>query len=184
MERLSVENPVGMRQMSEDLDEMFFLDYWLFDDRLDENEQACPVSSGGNATFLDDDAVVKAPLLVHEADGVEKRRLRRRSWFGSVVELERRDFRCPTNYNACSGLNAPGLCCPADQTCVNIVGGANGNNVGCCPSGQDCSNGISVGGCDTGAGYQSCPSGPGCCIPGFQCQSTGCKSFSLKKRGD
>jgi hypothetical protein len=170
IERLQYEKPVGMRQMSDDQDEMFFLDYWLFDETADGPDH-CPIRPPGN-TFggnVSSEDTLLPPLLVHSLGEVHQKR----GWLGPYAELAKRDYQCPQGYGNCGTMGAPGLCCPSGQTCVSISN-SNSGNVGCCPAGQNCANGVSVGNCDTNAGYQSCSSGPGCCIPGFSCQSTGC----------
>lgn len=179
MERLQVEKPIGMRQMSDDQDEMFFLDYWLFDEESSDGSDHCPIrppgrSFGGNISLSSEDALLP-PLLVHSIGEMHQKR----GWLGPYAEFAKRDFQCPQGYGNCGAMGAPGLCCPGGQTCVSISN-SNSGNVGCCPAGQTCANGVSVGDCDTNAGYQSCPSGPGCCIPGFSCQSTGCTSLTYR----
>jgi hypothetical protein len=91
--------------------------------------------------------------------------------------LDKRDFSCPANTNACTGISQPNACCATGETCVNITDTGLGN-VGCCPKGQDCAGSVSV--CDTALGYSSCPGFPGggCCIPDFVCAGVGCKLFS------
>lgn len=45
---------------------------------------------------------------------------------------------CPTNFNSCTNLGAPGLCCAAAAVCSADAAG----NVACCPSGAACSGTI------------------------------------------
>ncbi|KAK5114869.1 hypothetical protein LTR62_002026 [Meristemomyces frigidus] len=46
---------------------------------------------------------------------------------------------CPSKYNSCSALGAPGLCCAPSALCSADAAG----NVACCPSGAACSGVIS-----------------------------------------
>jgi hypothetical protein len=152
-------SPIGMQRMSTDPNEMFFLDYWLFD----ENE---PISYA-NGT----DSWISPPMLAHATSPNPS------SFFQS---LRKRDFNCPNGFNSCIGIGHQDSCCASGSTCV-VVQNTGLGDVGCCPSGS-CS-GAALGTCDTNAGYKSCPgsSNGGCCLPGFDCLGVGCK-FRYQRR--
>jgi len=162
MKKIDKQSPIGVQKMSTDPNEMFFLDYWQFN----ETESTLPYQPSANETSSD---LVSPPLLVHSFEDMPQKR----AWFG--VSLAKRDFQCPAGYSGCGNLGAPSLCCPQGNICINIQDSGSGT-VGCCPSNQNCANGVSVGSCDASQGYSSCPgnSNGGCCIPGYSCFSTGC----------
>jgi hypothetical protein len=163
MQKLGKQAPVGVQKMSTDPNDMFFLDYWQFND----TDSSTSYQPSANETSSD---LIPPPLLVHLFQDMPQKR----AWFGAP--LVKRDFQCPANYISCAGLGASSLCCPQGNTCINIKDSGSGT-VGCCPAGQNCANGVTVGSCDSSQGYQSCPgnSNGGCCIPGYSCFSTGCK---------
>lgn len=88
--------------------------------------------------------------------------------------FSKRDYQCPTGTTNCSSIARPNSCCGQGQQCI-LVQNTGSGDVGCCPSGSTCGNAIST--CNTAAGYSSCPSSSngGCCIPGYTCDSIGCK---------
>lgn len=53
--------------------------------------------------------------------------------------LRKRSSSCPTGYDACSGLGAPGLCCASNAICSADAAG----HVACCPTGAACTGTIS-----------------------------------------
>lgn len=53
--------------------------------------------------------------------------------------LRRYSNTCPTDFNSCSNLGAPQLCCASAAVCSPDAAG----NVACCPSGAACSGTIS-----------------------------------------
>jgi hypothetical protein len=147
--------PTGVMRMSPDPNEMFFLDYWLFDES-DEIKY-----TNGTESFL-------PPMLAH-ATSPNPRSL--------LHALQKRDFSCPSGFTNCAGVGRQYSCCANGSTCV-IVQDTGLGDVGCCPSGTSCGSGAALGTCDTGSGYKSCPgsSNGGCCMPGFDCLGVGCKS--------
>ncbi|KAI9864941.1 MAG: hypothetical protein M1813_002712 [Trichoglossum hirsutum] len=59
----------------------------------------------------------------------------------SPSDLGKRQGGCPSNYNACSNLNAPNACCISNTNCqLDAVG-----HVACCPKGSACTGSINVG---------------------------------------
>ena len=149
-ERLEREAPSGVRKMSDDLGQKFFLDYWDFGDGVGANKST-PIAS--------------RPIVSHSHHKRSLSRLLGRRFFA-------RDFSCPTNTRSCSALGVSNACCSTGQDCVQTSEG-----VGCCQSGQAC--GDSILSCDVRVGYTPCVSGnvSGCCIPGASCGSGGCVLF-------
>lgn len=163
-ERLKTEKPVGVKKMSSDEGEMFFLDDWIF---------ASDVQGAGkrfaNEELANLTSQLDSPLRPHAQDTLVDSLLR----FRARSALLKRDFKCPTGTNDCSSIGAPNSCCGTGSTCISIEDTGLGS-VGCCSSGQECSGDIS---CNTHSGYTSCPNSPngGCCLPGYSCQDVGCK---------
>lgn len=157
------QTPAGLRKMPPDPNEMFFLDYWTFDE-TDEEILA-------NATDLDNGLL--PPLLPHMYSPNPQYPPYLLGPFGYRA-LSKRDFQCPSGYSSCSSINQPNSCCASGSTCVSVPDTGLGP-VGCCPGGSSC--GSVVGSCNTASGYKSCPdsSNGGCCMPGFDCLDVGCK---------
>ncbi|TID15699.1 hypothetical protein E6O75_ATG08027 [Venturia nashicola] len=167
--------PIGVRKMGEDESEMFFLDYWQFEEQEEHMQspsrrdkklwtRSIPANHSLEGELL-------PPLLLHSS-GLDQ------SSFGlSPRSLFARDFQCPSGTNNCSSINHPNSCCAAGETCVSVADNGIGN-VGCCPAGATCTR--EVASCDTNAGYKSCPgsSNGGCCIPNFDCEGVGCISIA------
>ncbi|PYH81983.1 hypothetical protein BO82DRAFT_71765 [Aspergillus uvarum CBS 121591] len=170
----------GVRKMSDDEGEKFFLDYWQFDD--DENYYTI-----GNSSNTSDELTSPArrsenlrtteevdfqpqtyPFNPSYSSGLEDEG---RGWGVDFSPLLRRDFRCPSDTSNCTSIDRPDSCCSTDDTCV-LVKDTGSGDVGCCPKGKTCSG--TIGSCSEG--YSSCPSsmGGGCCIPGYECVTGGC----------
>lgn len=93
-------------------------------------------------------------------------------WFLDVLLLlVKRDYACPTGTSSCSAIGYPDSCCQAGTTCAPIADTGLGP-VGCCPEGESCTGQIA---CADGQQGCSSASGGGCCIPGWECASVGCK---------
>ena len=179
-ERLSVEAPVGMRKMSSDQGEKFFLDYWEFghDERPDDivdkpgSDGASPpmLSSSKNISSL---CALRSPVMPHSDKGSSSYLPR---IFGR--SLYERDFQCPVGTSNCAAIGQPDACCTTGETCISVQDTGNGP-VGCCPIGETCGGEVTA--CDTAAGYTSCPGSAngGCCIPGYSCQGVGCTKSTL-----
>jgi hypothetical protein len=173
-EQLASRSPVGVRKMSEDESEMFFLDYWQFEEAEQDihspgrrNEKLWTRSTPADLTNNTLGELLP-PLLLH-SNGLDQ------STFGlSPRALFARDFQCPTGTNNCSSIDHPYSCCATGETCVSVADNGIGN-VGCCPQGAKCTREVAA--CDTSAGYKSCPgsSNGGCCIPNFDCDGIGCE---------
>ncbi|KAF2424862.1 hypothetical protein EJ08DRAFT_411583 [Tothia fuscella] len=186
MKKLVSQNPIGARKMSGDAHEMFFLDYWQFEDM---NETSIlPASSATSqhqlskralspeyANLTMDDNLLP-PLLPHFV-GEKTRNWQDLFRLYSRNNLESRAFKCPTDTRNCNSINRPHSCCGTTETCVQVDNlDAGMGDVGCCPAGGNCNG--QVGACHTGQGYKSCPgsSNGGCCIPNYECEGVGCVS--------
>lgn len=166
---LNTASPAGMRKMSDDQGEKFFLDYWQFDDQTsaslhpDDNHSirrsVNPPPLLFNASASEE---LLPPILLHG----------RSQHIPYLQRLFARSYQCPTGTNSCESIGQPDSCCATGETCMNLSG-SDGATVGCCPSGATC--GGQVGLCNIDAGYTSCDNG-GCCIPGYTCQGVGCKT--------
>lgn len=173
-EQFASRAPVGVRKMSGDEGEMFFLDYWQFEEAGDELHspsrrddeswtRSIPADTTNNTL-----GELFPPLLLH-SNGLDQ------STFGlSPRSLFARDFQCPSGTNNCSSIDHPYSCCATGETCVSVADNGIGN-VGCCPAGVKCTREVAA--CDTSAGYKSCPGSTngGCCIPNFDCDGIGCE---------
>jgi progranulin len=167
LKKLEVQKPIAVRKMSTDPNEMFFLDYWEFDD-TDSDTAECtlddkPYTPGANESTS---YLLELPVLLHSSNLPE-------ALLRHFNPLVKRDFVCPTGYSTCAANS--NLCCPSGQTCVSIQDTGSGS-MGCCPSGVACQTGAL--GCNSNAGYSTCPgasNGGGCCIPNYTCFGLGCR---------
>lgn len=196
-EKLEQQRIVGVRKMSDDEGEKFFLDYWYFADEPDEIELGDVTEHGRRSDDIEDlvrpglswKDVDKAsalwangsaflpfrpPFPLHGDEQIVPLRLLRRYLRASGVlsPLVKRGFQCPAGTHSCSSINRPNSCCGTGETC-QLVEDTGLGDVGCCPQGHSCSGGVTA--CEKG--YSSCPSnlGGGCCIPGYKCVEDGCK---------
>lgn len=161
--RLLNEKPVGIRKMSGDPGEKFFLDYWIFEEDQDLRSWAnATLSSFTNSFPLHSDRNVSSILPRYM--GLERLSL-----------FAKRGYQCPSGTSACTGINRPNSCCALGSTC-QIIQDTGLGDVGCCPAEQTCSGSVS----DCGDGYTSCPENPGggCCVPGYGCFDVGCVQTS------
>lgn len=158
LEKLIRQAPIGVKKMSGDEGEKFFLQYWEFGEMATQNGFQQHEELGN--------ASISFPLLPgivpHSADKGLGIALLGRSLFA-------RDFKCPKNTHSCSNSINANICCHADQTCVSTSDGP-----GCCPDGETC--GGSVGNCP--AGQTSCNNG--CCIAGAVCKGAGCVIYGTQ----
>lgn len=177
-QRMQSEEPVGMRKLSGDAGEKFFLDYWRFED--DPSDSVSRGLSRDTDSVLNYDvevpptanessAMLLAPVLLHSDsnDAILFRYLRR-----NIFE---RSFQCPTGTSNCASIGQPNSCCQTGEVCVSVADSPVGP-VGCCPSGESCNGAVAT--CNTAQGYTSCPNSPngGCCIPGYACKDVGCRA--------
>lgn len=153
-EKLENQQPVGMRKMSEDEGEMFFLHYWDFGEQVDDYSNAS--------------VPLRAPIAQHYS-AMSKRY----SFPGHSLFSRDNWGSCPSGTKACTEINQPDSCCGMSDQCITVSDSGNGN-VGCCPAGQSCGNTVS--GCDESQGQTSCPNSGngGCCIAGYSCFDVGC----------
>ncbi|KAJ5951259.1 uncharacterized protein N7479_009672 [Penicillium vulpinum] len=168
----------GVKKMSDDEGEKFFLDYWSFGD----------VSSSGNISerhLADEDGFSPASFVAQsfpfepsyslgsDGDGEFFPRGNRDS---ANNLFEKREFKCPTGTSACTSIGRSDRCCGSGETCEIVADTGNGN-VGCCPSWKKCSG--MIGSCTNG--YTACSQalGGGCCIPGYDCVPGGCAYITV-----
>lgn len=162
--RLAETPAQGVRKMSTDEGEKFFLDYWQFLDNvqgISERETSDETMDDETPeVFLERSFPLQPPSLPSDLDN----------------PLHARDFKCPTGTYGCTSIGRPNRCCGAGETCVSVQDTGSGD-MGCCPSGQTCSG--QIGSCQSG--YTTCSEGlgGGCCIPGYECVPGGCKYRNL-----
>ncbi|KAF1353970.1 hypothetical protein BDV97DRAFT_396768 [Delphinella strobiligena] len=179
-QKLAISPPAGMRKMSGDEGEKFFMEYWQFD--CETPEAIAPDGQGdklgksrasqSNLSFHNGSdshtCGLLPPVLPHSDKKLP-------SYLPRIFArgLFERDFKCPTGTSNCTSIGQPDACCATGETCVTVTDTGNGP-VGCCPAGDSCSD--EVVSCNTADGYSSCPgsSNGGCCIPGYSCQGVGC----------
>jgi progranulin len=174
-ERLRREKPIGVKKMSTDEGEMFFLDNWIFagdgesDTQSQEGNKWLDQRSLQSEEYLNLSFPAFSPLRPHSESSLLDPPTRH----AQRAELVARDFRCPEGTNNCASIGAPDSCCATTDTCINVQDTGFGS-VGCCPRGTNCAGSIS---CDTRNGYSACPDSPngGCCLPGYSCQGVGCE---------
>lgn len=167
--QLAQRPPSGVRKMSDDEGEKFFLDYWNFiessDAILSNSSEAfnptspADVDESSTALFVGQSYPFRAPSPpLFEND------------------LQARSFKCPIGTWACTSIGRSDRCCGAGETC-EIVHDTGHGNVGCCAKGKTC-NGM-IGSC--AYGYTACSQGlgGGCCIPGYHCVEGGCELLSV-----
>ena len=161
--------------MSEDEGEMFFLEYWSFDQtiRLPSVEDS-NLTMGRDVSTLDSRQSIEKrdclgartnasmtlpflpPLLVHTEQLMSPNPFFRRLIRTPLARLNQRDFVCPSGTASCASIGQPDICCPTGDTC-QLVTGSNLGNVGCCAAGQQCSGPVQN--CQTG--YTPCPGSQG-----------------------
>jgi hypothetical protein len=170
------QSPVGMKKMSDDPAEMFFLDYWVFDEASSassrESVEKRSLPNFANAS-IGDNGILPA-LLLHSSTPQKEPQSPLANLLRRSSGLARRDYDCPVGTHNCANVGNQNRCCGTNEACISVTDTGNGD-VGCCPSGATC--GDTIGSCDTGSGYQSCPgiNNGGCCMPGFDCFNVGCK---------
>lgn len=195
--RLALTPVQGVKKMSVDEGEKFFLEYWQFEnnpqgglserasDGIDTSvvgaEELYPsdqesgfdeLSPSRHFSFRSFPYLSSLGSKLDEISPNGGSRLKARS----SGRLEGRDFKCPTGTFSCMSIDRPDRCCGTGQTC-EIVKDTGLGDVGCCPNETSCSG--TVGACQDG--YTACPEalGGGCCIPGYECVSGGCKDQVL-----
>ncbi|KEF55985.1 uncharacterized protein A1O9_07565 [Exophiala aquamarina CBS 119918] len=168
----------GVRKMSGDPGEKFYLDYWHFESEGYEEQKETDGERGSsdilpiwaNATSLSLWTSFDSPARVHDTP-TDHQRPRLLARVPGLHFFDQRDFKCPSDTSACTSINRPNSCCGTGSTCI-IVQDTGLGDVGCCPNGQTCAG--SLGSC--AEGYTDCPNNPGggCCIPGYACFEVGC----------
>jgi hypothetical protein len=172
MEQMGKRTPIGVQKMSEEEDEMFFLDYWHFEEEASLEHEIARRSVPAHRANGTLDQILLPPILLHSDINAQ--------WplQGRTPMLARdifKRFTCPVGTNSCDSISRPYACCGIGEVCISVKNTGLGD-VGCCPAGQSCNSIVTE--CDTAAGFKSCPGfeGGGCCIPNFDCLGVGCKS--------
>ena len=165
-EQLRWQQPVGLRKMSGDEGEKFFLHYWDFGDAPAGSETLQEYIEEGEK-YANASIQLSAPIAPHYERAHTFRRFPGHSLFA-------RDWgSCPTGTKSCTEIDRPDSCCSESDECIRVDDTGNGD-VGCCPQGGNC--GSSISDCDASAGQTSCPESEnkGCCIEGYACYDVGC----------
>jgi hypothetical protein len=178
-------NLVGVMKMSLDEGEKFYMEYWQFEQGVEErSKRKVPLQR------RDEEAEVgllanismpfRPPLALHTEyessyeDLKARKVLEGRNAAAAMAILEKREFVCPTGYASCSAVGYPNSCCSTSETCFVIQDTGLGP-VGCCPNGNTCGGTIT----SCSASNTACADelGGGCCIPNYVCAGVGCKFF-------
>lgn len=175
-------NAPGVRKMSRDEGEKFFFEYWTWNDA----DGSVAGNTSGlaprdiNKADLPSRAHLRPALSLHTNERADSFQLAER-YSGparrALSILLGRGFECPAGTYSCTSINKPDSCCNVGDTCQGVQDTGLGS-VGCCPPGESCSG--SLGSC--APNYTSCPSnlGGGCCIPGYECVTGGCKGYLIE----
>ncbi|KAH0544697.1 hypothetical protein FGG08_001202 [Glutinoglossum americanum] len=179
--------PVGVKKMSGDEGEKFYLGYWVFDGMGDEEPSV--QSPLENTRILrprgEDDEELYAsasiphnpPFLLHAPHHNEENQSPlhhpRSPASAALLALQNRAFKCPGGTADCSSIGRPNTCCANGEVC-QIIPNTGLGDVGCCPVGKGCSGDLKN--CDLGFTKCSDDLGGGCCIPDYVCVSIGSPS--------
>lgn len=164
----------GVKKMSDDEGEKFFLHYWSFGDDFSSSnisERHLSDEDGFSPARFVAQSYPFGPSYSLGTDGDSE--LFPQNYNDSANNLfEKRDFKCPTGTTSCTSIGRSDRCCGSGETC-EIVADTGHGDVGCCPSWTTCSG--MIGSCNNG--YTACSQalGGGCCIPGYDCVEGGCE---------
>lgn len=132
-------SPVGVLKMSSDAGEKFYMDYWQFEEDL---EQSRLLDTGASLRARDEEeearllanasAVLsfRPPFALHTeetSDPLSSEDLRARKVVDGrnsaavLAMLSKRGFQCPRGTADCSGVGASNLCCPTTEFCYSIT---------------------------------------------------------------
>lgn len=163
-QKLQQQPAIGVRKMSSDPEQKFYLDYWSFDVNMEDHN----FDSWTNTSTLHKFEPC-TPLHSNHTFPNAPRRTAFSFWNRSP--FDKRDFQCPSGTNPCTSIGYPNSCCPTGETC-QIVQDTGLGSVGCCPAGSTCAGLLS----SCAAGQIACPNNPGggCCIAGYACLDVGC----------
>ncbi|KAJ5689727.1 hypothetical protein N7462_004119 [Penicillium macrosclerotiorum] len=163
----------GVRKMSDDEGEKFFLEYWQFGG---EAQTSLPERglAGENTTVEEVQSEFSPDFFLARSYSF---RPSHEPKIGDRSDLlQSRDFKCPTGMTACTSIHRSDRCCNTGDTC-ELVEDTGLGSVGCCPKGKTCSG--TIGSCQSE--YTACSQalGGGCCIPGYDCVEGGCAYISV-----
>jgi hypothetical protein len=181
--------PVGVMKMSDDPGEMFYMEYWQYEENLVQGDNSEAQSQLRTRDLKEEVRIManasisyRPPFKLHTDDELAFQELSIRRSFSegaaALAALKKRDFTCPVGTSDCSAIGAPNACCATGETCFSVTDTGLGN-VGCCPDGASCGGTISAcnfpnSPCANGGGnYQY----GGCCIPNYVCAGVGCKCY-------
>ncbi|KAL2400296.1 hypothetical protein ABEF93_006947 [Exophiala dermatitidis] len=99
----------GVRKMSGDPGEKFYLDYWGFAPETEEEEYDEVINRANNATLALLDAAVRVKRDAPRA------KLHLPGWH----LFQKRGFQCPSGTTACTSIDRPNSCCATDSTYID-----------------------------------------------------------------
>ncbi|KAM0711772.1 hypothetical protein Q7P35_001140 [Cladosporium inversicolor] len=127
-EQLQWQQPIGMRKMSSDEGEKFFLHYWDFGESATGSETMDGQRIDGAENYANSSTRLLAPLAPHFERAHTFRRFPGYSLFA-------RDWgSCPSGTKSCASIERPNSCCGETDQCITVEDTGNGD-VGCCPAG-------------------------------------------------
>jgi hypothetical protein len=175
--KLATAPPRGVRKMSADEGEKFFLDYWDFATLSPGNvseQHGSDLEGFSPAHFVAQSYPFRPSYSLGSDTDAEL--LPRRDSGSAKNVFAARNFMCPLGTWACTSIGRSDRCCGSGETC-EIVADTGHGTVGCCPSWKRCSG--MIGTCESG--YTACSQdlGGGCCIPGYDCVEGGCEFFPV-----
>ncbi|KAJ5436886.1 Mitochondrial carrier protein [Penicillium cf. griseofulvum] len=119
----------GVKKMSDDEGEKFFLDYWSFGD-------VPSYSNISERQLADEDRFSPARFVAQSypfgpsyslgSDG-DNQVIPRGNGFSANNLLETRDFKCPTGTSACTSIGRSDRCCGAGETCEIVADTGHGD---------------------------------------------------------
>ena len=169
--KLATSIPHGLRKMSTNESEMFFLEYWQF-----EEEHILRNITGRSTSSPDESPPLQPPLRIQ----LDPQPITPNPLYRKLLNppLLRKSFQCPTGTSSCASINRPDSCCPIGEQCQAVTDTGLGD-VGCCAAGQNCAGQVE----SCALGYTACPAnlGGGCCMPGYQCAGVGCEFTSASR---
>ncbi|KAJ5429336.1 hypothetical protein N7491_006352 [Penicillium cf. griseofulvum] len=120
----------GVKKMSDDEGEKFFLDYWSFGD-------VPSYSNISERQLADEDRFSPARFVAQSypfgpsyslgSDG-DNQVIPRGNGFSANNLLETRDFKCPTGTSACTSIGRSDRCCGAGETCEIVADTGHGDD--------------------------------------------------------
>ncbi|KAJ5145493.1 uncharacterized protein N7515_000057 [Penicillium bovifimosum] len=137
--KLATAPPRGVKKMSADEGEKFFLDYWDFTTPSSGNvsEQHASDMEGFSPAHFVAQSYPFGPSYSLDSDTDAGLLPRQDSGYARNV-FAARNFMCPLGTWACTSIGRSDRCCGSGETC-EIVADTGHGTVGCCPSWKKCS---------------------------------------------